>query len=182
LVELSRACGSGGSTGLAGHARLHGCLLGRPLRTAGDGRRAAARYARMVASVSDGSLWDTVLRQQIYCIWETKPLWSACRRWPNHATARIVTSQRSSAESRAPSRNGCKVARIENKPYGFARAQRASEQTFALIQRLHWFLLPISLLTIAGAVPGAMAGCRAESIACPLTGAPGWLSAASTRR
>ena len=35
------------------------------------------------------------------------------------------------------------------------RAQRAPEQTFALIQRLHWFLLAMSLLTIAGAVAGS---------------------------
>jgi uncharacterized membrane protein len=36
-----------------------------------------------------------------------------------------------------------------------ARSQRDPEQSFALIQRLHWFLLAISLLTIAGAVAGS---------------------------
>jgi uncharacterized membrane protein len=36
-----------------------------------------------------------------------------------------------------------------------ARAKRDPEQTFALIQRLHWFLLAISLLTIAGGVGGS---------------------------
>jgi uncharacterized membrane protein len=35
------------------------------------------------------------------------------------------------------------------------RAERAPEQTFALIQRLHWFLLAISLVAIAGAVAGS---------------------------
>jgi len=45
---------------------LHGYLLGRPVRTAPDRRRAADRYARLVASVPDASLWDSALRQQIY--------------------------------------------------------------------------------------------------------------------
>ena len=45
---------------------LHGYLLGRPIRTAADRRRAADRYARLVASVPDASLWDSALRQQIY--------------------------------------------------------------------------------------------------------------------
>src|SRR4051794_15598797 len=45
---------------------LHGYLLGRPVRTAADRRRAADRYARLVASVPDASLWDSALRQQIY--------------------------------------------------------------------------------------------------------------------
>jgi len=35
------------------------------------------------------------------------------------------------------------------------RAQRDPEKTFALIQRLHWFLLGVSLVTIAGAVAGS---------------------------
>ena len=47
-------------------AGLHGYLLGRPVRTAADSRRAADRYARLVASVPDASLWDGALRQQIY--------------------------------------------------------------------------------------------------------------------
>jgi uncharacterized membrane protein len=34
-------------------------------------------------------------------------------------------------------------------------AQRDPERTFRLIQRLHWFLFSISLLTIAGAVGGS---------------------------
>jgi uncharacterized membrane protein len=34
-------------------------------------------------------------------------------------------------------------------------AQRYPERTFKLIQRLHWLLLSISLLTIAGAVAGS---------------------------
>lgn len=45
---------------------LHGYLLGRPVRTAADRRRAADRYAQLVASVPDASLWDSALRQQIY--------------------------------------------------------------------------------------------------------------------
>jgi REP element-mobilizing transposase RayT/DNA-directed RNA polymerase specialized sigma24 family protein len=45
---------------------LHGYLLGRPVRTPVDRRRAADRYARLVASVPDASLWDSALRQQIY--------------------------------------------------------------------------------------------------------------------
>lgn len=36
-----------------------------------------------------------------------------------------------------------------------SRARNKSVQTFALIQRLHWFLLSISLITIAGAVAGS---------------------------
>jgi uncharacterized membrane protein len=35
------------------------------------------------------------------------------------------------------------------------RARRAPESTFALIQRLHWILLTLSLVTIFGAVAGA---------------------------
>jgi len=45
---------------------LHGYLLGRAVRTAADRRRAADRYARLLASVPDASLWDSALRQQIY--------------------------------------------------------------------------------------------------------------------
>ncbi len=45
---------------------LHGYLLGRPARSAADRRRTADRYARLVASVPDASLWDSALRQQIY--------------------------------------------------------------------------------------------------------------------
>jgi uncharacterized membrane protein len=36
-----------------------------------------------------------------------------------------------------------------------ARARRTPDATFALLQRLHWVLLLLSLLTIAGAVLGA---------------------------
>lgn len=45
---------------------LHGYLLGRPAKSAADQRRAADRYARLVASVPDATLWDSALRQQIY--------------------------------------------------------------------------------------------------------------------
>jgi len=45
---------------------LHGYLLGRAAKTTADQRRAADRYARLVASVPDASLWDSALRQQIY--------------------------------------------------------------------------------------------------------------------
>ena len=45
---------------------LHGYLLGRPARSAADRRRAADRYARLVASAPDARLWDSALRQQIY--------------------------------------------------------------------------------------------------------------------
>ena len=41
-------------------------LLGRPVGSAADRRRAADRYARLVARVPDASLWDGALRQQIY--------------------------------------------------------------------------------------------------------------------
>jgi uncharacterized membrane protein len=34
-------------------------------------------------------------------------------------------------------------------------AQRRPEKTFALVQRLHWLLLAISMLTVAGAVAGS---------------------------
>ena len=45
---------------------LHGYVLGREPRDAADHRRAASRYAELVASSSDVRLWDTALRQQIY--------------------------------------------------------------------------------------------------------------------
>jgi len=35
------------------------------------------------------------------------------------------------------------------------RAQRHPEKTFALIQRMHWVLLSLSLITVAGAVAGS---------------------------
>ena len=35
------------------------------------------------------------------------------------------------------------------------RARRAPESTFALIQRFHWILLVLSLITIVGAVAGS---------------------------
>ena len=47
-------------------AGLHGYLLGHEPRGAADRRRAAARYAALVAAAPDGSLWDGALRQQIY--------------------------------------------------------------------------------------------------------------------
>ena len=47
-------------------AGLHGYLLGRPVRGVTDYKRAAHRYARLVASVPDANLWDSALRQQIY--------------------------------------------------------------------------------------------------------------------
>lgn len=47
-------------------AGLHGYLLGRPAKSAADTRRAADRYARLVASVPDANLWDKALRRQIY--------------------------------------------------------------------------------------------------------------------
>ena len=40
------------------------CWVGR--QRAADRRRAADRYARLVASVPDAKLWDSALRQQIY--------------------------------------------------------------------------------------------------------------------
>ena len=47
-------------------AGLHGHLLGRPARGAADHRRAARRYAALVASAPDMQIWPTGLRQQIY--------------------------------------------------------------------------------------------------------------------
>jgi uncharacterized membrane protein len=38
------------------------------------------------------------------------------------------------------------------------RASRKPEQTFALIQRLHWILLTVSLITVLGAVVGSHGG------------------------
>jgi len=35
------------------------------------------------------------------------------------------------------------------------RAKRAPESTFALVQRLHWLLLTLSLITVFGAVAGS---------------------------
>jgi REP element-mobilizing transposase RayT len=45
---------------------LHEHLLGRPCRGSADRRRAAARYAALVAAGRDVALWDEGLRQQIY--------------------------------------------------------------------------------------------------------------------
>ncbi|MGH8767841.1 MAG: REP-associated tyrosine transposase [Burkholderiales bacterium] len=45
---------------------LHGYLLGRAVRSAADRRRAANRYADLVAAAADVRLWDSALRQQIY--------------------------------------------------------------------------------------------------------------------
>ena len=45
---------------------LHGYLLGRAVRTAAERRRAANRYAHLVAAAPDVRLWDSALRQQIY--------------------------------------------------------------------------------------------------------------------
>jgi uncharacterized membrane protein len=39
-----------------------------------------------------------------------------------------------------------------------ARNKRDPEGTFALVQRLHWVLLALSLITVAGAVAGAHGG------------------------
>lgn len=44
---------------------LHGYLLGRPVHSAADRRRAQQRYAERVAAAAD-TLWDGALRQQIY--------------------------------------------------------------------------------------------------------------------
>ena len=45
---------------------LHGYLLGHPVQTAGDTRRAARRYAQLVAAGRDVRLWDSALNKQIY--------------------------------------------------------------------------------------------------------------------
>lgn len=45
---------------------LHGYLLQRPAATAADHRRAAKRYAVLVAEGQDQALWSEGLRQQIY--------------------------------------------------------------------------------------------------------------------
>lgn len=45
---------------------LHSHLIGRELRGLADRQRAAAQYARLVASAPHLQLWDTALRQQIY--------------------------------------------------------------------------------------------------------------------
>jgi putative transposase len=47
-------------------AGLHGYVLGRPAESAADHRRAAQRYAKLVAEAHDVRLWDDALRQQIY--------------------------------------------------------------------------------------------------------------------
>ena len=47
-------------------AGLHGYLLQRPAVTAADHRRAAKRYAQIVADAHGAELWGDALRQQIY--------------------------------------------------------------------------------------------------------------------
>lgn len=47
-------------------AGLHAHLLGREAKSAADRRRAAARYATLVAAGRDEALWDSALRQQIF--------------------------------------------------------------------------------------------------------------------
>jgi hypothetical protein len=45
---------------------LHGYVLGWPVRSAPERRRAGQAYARLVASAKNVRLWDDALRQQIY--------------------------------------------------------------------------------------------------------------------
>ncbi|MDP3221725.1 MAG: transposase, partial [Rubrivivax sp.] len=47
-------------------AGLHGYLLGRDCANAADSRRAATRYAALVAAGKDVRLWDQALCQQVY--------------------------------------------------------------------------------------------------------------------
>jgi putative transposase len=47
-------------------AGLHAYVLGREAKSAADRRRAAVRYAGLVAAGRDGALWDGALRQQIF--------------------------------------------------------------------------------------------------------------------
>lgn len=47
-------------------AGLHGYLLQRPTLTPADHRRAAKRYAQIVADADGAELWSDALRQQIY--------------------------------------------------------------------------------------------------------------------
>jgi DNA-directed RNA polymerase specialized sigma24 family protein len=47
-------------------AGLHAYLLGRPAVSAADHRRAARRYAELVASAPAGSPWEQGLNRQIY--------------------------------------------------------------------------------------------------------------------
>ena len=56
---------------------LHGHLLGQPVHTAGDTRRAARRYAHLVAAARDVRLWDSALNKQI-CLGDYT-LWRGCR-------------------------------------------------------------------------------------------------------
>src|SRR4051794_14849068 len=94
---------------------LHGYLLGRPVRAAADRRRATNQYARLVASVPDASLWDSALRQQIYLGDEAFVERMQGLAEPRNSADNDIP--RSSVESRARSRNGCRVARIENRPF-----------------------------------------------------------------
>ena len=61
-------------------AGLHGYLLGRAPVSAADARRAAARYATLVAEGRDVRLWDSALRKR--STWATTPSSKECRRWP----------------------------------------------------------------------------------------------------
>jgi putative transposase len=47
-------------------AGLHGYLLGHAAHSPAERQRAARRYAALVATAPQASLWDTALRQQIY--------------------------------------------------------------------------------------------------------------------
>jgi REP element-mobilizing transposase RayT len=81
---------------------LHGYLLGHVPRGAADRRRAAQRYAELVAAVPDASLWESSLRQQIYLGNEAFVERMQARAEPRNTTDRdIPKAQRSQARTLA---------------------------------------------------------------------------------
>jgi putative transposase len=94
---------------------LHGYLLGRPAKSAADRRRAADRYARLLASVPDANLWDSALRQQIYLGDEHFVERMQALAQPRNSIDPDIPKVSAARRARSPS--GWQAARIEKRRY-----------------------------------------------------------------
>ena len=79
---------------------LHGYLLGRPIDRARDRRRAAQRYAALVAEAEQSRCGSVVCADR--CFWATRISSPGCRRWPHPSGAPRSRCRKCSANPPAP--------------------------------------------------------------------------------
>ena len=110
-------------------AALHEQLMGRPMANARDVRTACSRYARLVASAPDTSLWETALRGQVFLGDEAFVDRMLAKASPAQRAAReIPKSQRSKPKSLKHW-----LAHCDSRDEAFFRANRDSGMSMTAI-------------------------------------------------